>query len=536
MAQSQSTTLDIIKMLFDFLSNNALYITIIILAFLLRNSISNLLNRLSNLIWKSGNSHLSITAYEKDNVVDTTIPQNTQQSEPENKLTDVSILTESSEVEESEKLWFIIVHDFLSKNELTEAEQAFNEHISKQTDSLEIAAARCFYFRMRYFRTCEESIIKSLLNSIENSDDEYVKLKYFSCLCSCYETDNSLPDKINTLKKLIGLFQLKETSNLAKIEIAHCSLVLNDTIAARELLINLINKTTDNETLHSIYKLLSEVEEKDGNIELCCYLLDKSIQYKPADNTQLFESAYKCSNNKQKLIARVNYEKLILLNTTHSAALNNMGVLAQEEKLNSIAHNLYEKSKEQNGTLAMANLGYLYLNAGAIGDAEKIAQIALENPEPHENIYSLLSQIKSTKESEQKKWNELLAAAKEKQAFTRKYIESFYRTDTKITLVGSWVSKNETITISQSDNNVTLTWPEPSNEAGNIMQLSAEVTGSTIKGFYTSKPQNSATTSLLFATRVNIEIIGVINESQSLIEIISNDDNQNFKLTLKKAT
>ena len=146
MTQSDTSGIEIIRLLFEFISNNNLYITIIILLFILKSPLSNLLNRLSNLIWKKGDSHLSISTY--NNELESPRLANTLNSEAEMKPSETTVSPESLLNEEKKDVWFVTVHDLLSHDKISEAELTFEQHISTQTDTLQITSDKCFYFRI----------------------------------------------------------------------------------------------------------------------------------------------------------------------------------------------------------------------------------------------------------------------------------------------------------------------------------------------------------------------------------------------------
>ena len=151
---------------------------------------------------------------------------------------------------------------------------------------------------------------------------------------------------------------------------------------------------------------------------------------------------------------------LLYSNISTTLAMNNLAVCAQDAGLKVKAVENYKNSSKYDNTLAMANCGYLLLNAGFCQEAEEIARKASQMESPHENIFSLLSKIRETQKEQDKKWDELKDLFMEYQKDIRKYIESYYG-ESIAGFDGNWTTKDgKSIGIQVSNNKLNVTWNE----------------------------------------------------------------------------
>src|SRR6185369_1067483 len=111
--------------------------------------------------------------------------------------------------------------------------------------------------------------------------------------------------------------------------------------------------------------------------------LEKALEIKPENTSLRFDAAYAQSHTDLSQLALANYDTLIRQEPDNSMAINNLGVEVDRLNMPIRSASYFKDSAEKNNTLAMANLGYRYLNRGFAKEAEEI----LRNAQKLENVY-----------------------------------------------------------------------------------------------------------------------------------------------------
>jgi hypothetical protein len=120
----------------------------------------------------------------------------------------------------------------------------------------------------------------------------------------------------------------------------------------------------------------------------------------------------------------------------------------------------YKKSADLNNTLAMANLAYLYLDAGLTEEASKILDKAKEQPEFHPNVGRALSALIERGEAESKKEEEHLKSAREQQRFFLSFAEAYFiKMPDPPSFVGKWKFPDGIeVMITQNEKEIEAKW------------------------------------------------------------------------------
>lgn len=502
-----------------------------------RKAVSNFITRLTSLNFKGGGSELGLEAVapeDTDSSQEKGLHSAIEKPAPEDD--------EGSDIEDKakEQDWFAEMHKAFDEGKLDDAEIAFKKYALDEKDEIKLEKNKAFYFYFRFEKGKDNSAIASLEELAWSSKNEESKFNILMWLSFC------LSDSMQN-KKEIKIWEkaAKETSSekLVTRAIVNLSYALNkenEPSKARKLLIDRLSTIVDDEQKTGLYQALSKIELSLGNNVISVYCKDKSLEYDPNDRDELFNTAYSASNEGVDEISISNYIKLIRIDSDNSTALNNLGVRAQEAGLKYKAVENYKKSSNFKNTLAMANQGYLLLDAGFTEDAEKIAKSALEIDNPHENIYSLLSAINEKKNEQDSEWKKLSEKSLERQKMIRSYTEQFYLGNAN-DLEGDWqVSENITISIKLSKESLSATWQETiatlGGQSSYTVGLKGKVSGSTFSGTYTRKKNSDSPPAGLLgiANDKNVSCIGYISDGGNKMNVISSTSKEVFLLSLSR--
>lgn len=173
------------------------------------------------------------------------------------------------------------------------------------------------------------------------------------------------------------------------------------------ILRKIAQKCSNNESLLKVYKALAEIMKREKNEVLEIAIKEKIVDIDPTDNSTRFSLAYKYSEDDRTKISLFHYLKISRLDRS-DVTWNNIGVAYDKLDLNYKSRISYLKSVELKSTLAMANVAFKLIEIGMIDEAEEICKSAMDLPDYHKNIVSVLDRIKSIPDSEQKIVDSLL--------------------------------------------------------------------------------------------------------------------------------
>ncbi|WP_299195577.1 hypothetical protein [uncultured Amphritea sp.] len=517
MSESQNTTIEAIKIVTEFLSNNSIAIVLLVLIIINRVAISGFISRLTSFTFKRGDSTLGMEAVAPPDAKETIkeIPSADEKPSSEEKGTQVN------EVEEKEGQWFSEMHKAFSERRFNDAETIFKRYAVNENDDIQLEKNKALYLYFRFEKAKDNKSIEELKDLARMAKSEESKFNTLTWLSFCLSDSMQYGKEVELWRSVLYETQTEALKTRAAVNLAYALNKDDKSIEAKNILVSRLSKAVDHAQKSSLYEALSSIEKTLGNKSISIYCKDKSLEFDVNNRDELFNSAYAASDEDIDEISISNYITLIQIDGDNSTALNNLGVRAQEAGLKIKAVENYKKSSSYNNTLAMANQGYLLLGAGFTDEAEKIAKKALESDDPHKNVHSLIAAIDEKKQEQNTEWDKLKEKSLERQKNIRKYTEQYY-TGNSESLKGDWlVSNTYPTTITIENDAIKATWSETSLGLGGNStyeaELNGEVSGSTFKGKYTRKKKDNSPNTLL-------GLAG--NTSQSCIAYISNDDNQ----------
>ncbi len=530
MTDTPNTAIEIAKIITGFLSENSISILLLVLLFICRDAISNLLSRLTSFSLKTVDSELGINAAAPTNVSEEkTVDFPNADEKP-------TAHDEESEIEDKtkEKNWCAAFED----GQLEAAEAAFKKYALEEKDEVELEENKAFYLFLRFTKGKDNSAIDDLEELVRTAKTEASKLNSLTWLSFCLSDSMQHKKRVKLWEKAVAEIESQPLVTKAILCLAYALNKENQSGKARKLLIDRLSKIEENEQKGKIFEALSNIEESLGNKTVSVYCKDKSLEFDPNNRDELFNSAYSASNKGVDDISISNYLLLIRIDSENSIALNNLGVRAQEAGLKIKAIENYKKAASHENTLAMANQGNLLLGAGFTEEAEKIANKALELEDTHKNVYSLITAINEKKKEQGIKWDKLSEKSLNRQKLIRSYIEQYYLGNHK-ELEGEWFAKGSFLTkITINNEKLEASWDEPASALGGSIytaKLTGSVSGSSFSGQYIRKINgDSPNTFTVLGGNTSNTCIGFISDDGDKLTLIAPKVNDDFSLFLSR--
>jgi hypothetical protein len=532
MTNTSDTALEITMIITGFLTDNMGNLLLLVLLIIYRKGISSFISRLTNFSLKHGESELGMNADTPKNVKDEYVNELSNVDEkPTKHNEDIE-----KDDEPNEDGWFSEVFGAFESGNLDVAEAVFEKYLLNEKDSVRREENKGTYLYLKFEIGKDNSAIYELEELARTAMTDESKFKYFKWVSACLRDTMQYKKNVKLWASVVD--KMKSDSFILQAKVLLAFGLNSDGRAkdAKALLINCLFNIEQEEQKANVYDALSEVEKSLGNKVVSIYCKDKSLEFDPANRDELFNSAYDASNEGVDDISIGNYLRLINIDGKNSTALNNLGVRAKEAGFKIIATDNYRKAAAHQNSLAMANQGYMLLAAGFDEEAEKIALEGLELDEPHQNLHSLMTEIKNTREEQKDKWKKLEKKHLSRQNKTRCYTEKYYLGDPN-NLKGKWfVNGKVKVEIELSSNKLEASWSESysglvSDEY--LIKLTGTITGGTFSGKYTKEMADAAPKNLLsFTANVSTECIGFISDDGSEFTFISQNAKDDFSLSL----
>lgn len=528
MSESQSFTIELFKMLTEFLTSNAAEIFILVALYFFKEPISGFISRLTSFNLRKGESHLGMEAINPTDI----------KEKNDLRTTDEKPLLEDKnlDIKENEEEWLSEAHKALSEGRLADADAAFRRYALEETDDIKLEKNKAFYLWFKYYEGKDISAAEDLRDLARTAKTVESKFNTLAWLSLCLRDGMQYEKETEVWRSFLAENHSEEFNTRAIVNLAYSLDREGSSIEAKSILTNRINQPECDTQKGLIFEALSKIEESLGNKSLAIYCKDKSLEFDQNNADELFSSAYSASTEEIDEISISNYLRLIRIDRDNSVALNNLGARAEAAgfKIKAIEH--YKKSSEHNNTLAMANQGYLLLGAGFIDEAEAIAKDALLKQNPHQNIHSLLVEVNRARETQNKAWEDLTQKALNRQRMIREYTEQFYLGKPE-RLNGDWeVNGRYAVNIKVDNGLLKASWIETEISLGGgpyTVELQGKVSGSTFDGTY-SRQKNSSSPSSLLGLNLNkkIDCIGYLLDQDGVIKVLSKKLNEDLNLSL----
>ena len=537
MADKPTQLVEIVKIGAQFISDNIWPLVIILFLIICRDAISDFVKRIINFKFKKGETEVGLEAY---------LPEKGIEAEKA-----ISIKTETKEESaEGKRLeekkdkndWFGKMYSAFEKGEIDNAKMLFRDYYAGEANEEERFGNESFFLYLLYLKGKERDAIQKLILLAKKAPNEALMVKTLFWASACYKNSNNNKAQIALWKDTIP--KLKESINLTNCIVYYVYALKKDkkTKDGMDLLKKRLREIQTDEEKLEIYQAMSEMEKDIGNTEMAALCKEKLVQIKPDDHELLFNAAYAESEAALSPLSVCNYSTLTNLNNNDSTAWNNFGVCASEFKLNTIAYDFYQKSKELGNTLAYANLGYKFIETGFHKHALELANEAIQKEDTHQNTYSLINKIETDRSSEKAKWNEIKEKSIILQKKIRQYVEYYYNEidDNRNLFGGTWyTTEGIKLFVGVEKNTINSEWTYTSG-AINLTNFKATINGTftnkTARLTYFSKQSNSQSYLGLLgrAELKNIKCFSYLDNDLSVWYIFSKNIDDAFELRLHR--
>lgn len=507
--------------------------TLIILAF--RAPLSGLIGRVTEMVFKQGDNELSVTAHTAIEKSDDSLEASKQEPPEKQNVPDFN-----SEVIDDAAVSWTNIYQLLEAHNTSEADTTFETLVNTISDEEREPRLRSHYYYLRFSQSQDKrGSLEKLKTVYALASSEKNRRFAAEWLSIAYEDSKLYEENCDLWSDFLSRENLsKDSSVLATARLANALALAGQLDEATHKLELAIRSADENSSLSILYDAMSNIEEQRGNQLLALFCKDKAIELRPNDATGVFSTAYASGEIKMAALSVASYVELLRLEPTSMDGTNNLGVKAQESVLNIVSIDYYEASAEIGNTLAMSNLGWAYLNAGFASKADEIADKALGNEKPHDNVYALKTAIAKHKDEQYQSWNQIQGNSQAIQAHIRAYTEQFYRGD-RDDLNGLWTTTanlENPVLIQGSTKQLDLEWEQIASALGGGTQfhkIQGACVGSTISGTYTIKAQERAVTTLLSADR-SVCFYAYLSDSKQELTLFSTVLSEPIYLSLSR--
>ena len=164
--------------------------------------------------------------------------------------------------------------------------------------------------------------------------------------------------------------------------------------------------------------------------------MEGSLDEKPNDHDKRFSLAFKYSELDDDSYAIYHYDFLTGQRPTE-VVWNNLGAAEHALKLLGKGTKALRESEKLDGTLAMGNIAFNFINAGFLEEAEEICGRAVKFPDFDVRVASAKSRIKEVRTEEDNKLKEILENIKPRRSFYVKYAHACTK-EPLTELSGTW--------------------------------------------------------------------------------------------------
>jgi len=428
---------------------------------------------LKNLRIKKGQTELAFDQIaEKESKKLDEIPSSEAKQEPEKKDSAKDIVEPKEATE-----WFSEMVRAFRENRVEDAEEAFKKLQTSEANAIDRIKNEAIYLWFKYTKGIDENALQRL-EELTDNDDARGNVLFW--LANCHEFVLNYDKAIEAHQRALSAkISDKERADHI-VSISQCMSKMDKTDDGIAFIISNLNNVESEEAKAALYKGLADLHEKSGNIVLRAIALQKVLQYKPEDRGSLFDAAYTQSAAEFSQLCTTNYHTLLKFNPDNYSALNNLGVECESLEMPIKSVQYYKRAIEKDNTLAMANLSYRYMNQGFEQEARDILDKAKSKDKPHRNVGEAIANLEDRKESESKKWDEVMNQGIKQQHFFWDYAEAYFEPiEGDPIFTGEWVSdKGKIYILEQNGKEITAKWEtEDKGEkiTGSICNLSAEI-------------------------------------------------------------
>ncbi|GGJ53123.1 tetratricopeptide repeat protein [Deinococcus roseus] len=464
--------MELLKLLLEHLTGLSLFIfsiSVLLIVIFNKKSLSKLLDRLSRVGIKGGNTEFSMETTGLTTAE--SIEEKSDKNKDSKKVPEMEPETKR-EIESNEHNKMVPQDDGIKTENLSEIDYLMDVRMR-------------IYQKLEDKKTNEaEDIYKSARQNLKDRNElDYRKLEVFFIYLK-YIFGHVTRDKLMEFRNdpLLEKYALELSVYAARY--------LKDEISARDCSNEILSKYTDNDSKIVAYEgliffylsvgkketedyIVKIYQQNEGNTEIQLMLLEKLIDINrdnhalrsllsekyislsASNSDQIFNAAYSYSSLGLNLLSLAHYKNLILIDENNSGALNNLGVAYERLGMRYMSSIYYKKASENNNTLGAANYANGLYSIRYLDEAEEYLKEHVKIDSSHENAFNLLKNIKTEKDKEK----EESAKYDEKALRLRNRIKVIADRNISVPyteeIFGNWILGNTEIKFTKFDDKIT---------------------------------------------------------------------------------
>jgi len=380
--------------------------------------------------------------------------------------------------EKDESNIHILYHEALREKKFKDAKLLFQKILEKEDNSKKKKEEiiRNYYWRHHYGDTSAFVELENFTNNIENDNEQKSNGLYYLSLI--YKDANNYEKAIDFANKALELTDDSQQKAYCISRLSEYHLDNDNKKESLEIILRFIDIINDKDPKSTLYRSLATYYKKTENKLLESVAYQKALELSPNNTYLLFDAAYNYSETKEGLtdLGLLLYKKLLGFSSKDQNALNNIGVAYKNLGLSIKSIEQYKKAFELENSLAASNIANQLIHLGFVKEAEQYLNKAETFENPHENVYSATSSIKSKIKEESDLEDKILKKANKKYRFFNHFgnaVFTFKRTIIKIST--KWYLNEIPVVITQNKDVLELSWEvgeEKHSVIGNLMNNS----------------------------------------------------------------
>lgn len=253
---------------------------------------------------------------------------------------------------------------------------------------------------------------------------------------------------------------------------------------------DLLRHETDPGARATLWEGFAAVQKKAGDPQQNAIALHQVAELAVNDSRKWFSAGYAYADVSTSasfaLMAIYCYRNALKFDDNFAAAQNNLAARLSTLDLRLAGMQYYREAAALGNTLAMANIGQAYLNAGFGDEAKKILEEASSRPQPHPNVAAHLARLAGEQAKQGDKVSEFEAEGARVGDMMTAFASATLQ-DPLEGIDGPWMIGNTTqVHVEISDKTVTLKW-SPSDFTARPRRFVGRIDGSGAFGRFEKK-------------------------------------------------
>ncbi|HVQ57334.1 MAG TPA: tetratricopeptide repeat protein [Solirubrobacterales bacterium] len=434
-----------------------------------RQEIKNVVGRLTKI--EATRKDTTVTATMEEEAIDSSVDasgtpeaEDGELGEPEPEAKAISSSADDAD-DDIEDLRARMIAAYMAGNK-EEGDGAYDRLTSLETDPIELRRDQIIQRASGFMGGVDAEGLTALEEWVDDPDLGYL---VYRMIGSCHAAGEKPEEAADAYEKSVDLSKDFENKSIsASLRAGVLQKVGAHNQAQGELSRMIAEAPEDREAKERLWLALADVYKALGELHLYASSLYRIAQIAGNDASKWFRAGYAYSEagdaNLGILVVHC-YKACLSFEPNHQYARNNLGAHLSDRDMPILAAEHYEEAAQLGNTLAMGNMGQLYLNAGFAEDAKRMIDRAEELPETHEKVARVKANIASQRSEQIRQFGAIGDAGSRVGQFLTRYIEA--RNKAAIELPRQWgrVGGGD-VAVEASSTTFSAAWSEGSYRPG----------------------------------------------------------------------